>query len=138
MIKYCTESELDLGFILDFVYDNDIITAKVLLILPFTEACIDIISSPLPHDKRFISIPDWSFSFTWDIINFNPYDFVLTLCNNYAVPYKEILAVTIDIMHSSFVLDCSTHHVNSLINDNHITTAKSSFCFSIENQNLPF
>ena len=132
MIKYCNASEDELGFLLNYNVDNGIITAKVLLILPDTDTCIDIISTPLPEDRRVISIPDWNLSYIRESLYSDDFSFVRK--NDSAAPYKEILSITVEVMHDIIYSGLS----DDCLTSNDMFTFESSRDSHFGNQYLPF
>lgn len=134
MIKLCTASEYELGFILDLSSNNNIIIARTLLITPYTDACINIISTPLPEDRRIISIPEWKISFVLESSCFYSQDFTFTCKNDYIAPYKQLLSITVDVIHR--LIDSGVPDEVIMCND--ITDAGDFYDFPFENQSLPF
>ena len=138
MIKYYPESEQGVGFILDYTNVDDIITAKVLLVLPDIETCIDIISTPLPDYSRIISIPDWNFSCSSTLCSNDLNDSMFSKKCGYSAQFKELLALTISIMHNSIMKGSQMFYDDRGIYDNKISTVDDLMDFCFENQGLPF
>lgn len=130
---YSSSSEWERGYILDSHSDNNIISVKILLTIPFTEACIDITSTPLSEDSFLISIPHWNLSFIYEFSKPHQYYFDLFCENNNTLPYAELLLVTIDVIHN--YIDSFN---DNQIKDNNLITVPCLVPELCLNQYLPF
>ena len=140
MIRYCTESIFEKGFLLELRVSGDIISAKALLVTQCEDICIDIFSFPLVNEQRVISVPQWNFSY----IYYPPAEketFMSSLNDNLNVLiFADIFILTVNVIHD--LIDSSPHRLSNenYVEGNDISDADCIFSFSTNYyyQVLPF